>query len=308
VSLLDRKTAALFRQYEEHLFVRYAAKTAKDYLAVLRRYLEWLDARALAFENVTSADVVAYQIDLAAARRPDGRPYSADHQMQHVTVLRSLYGFLVKRGFLLQNPTGLLEYPKIESRLPRGILSKQEVLRLLEAPDTRSALGLRDRAILETLYATAIRAGELANLKTDDVDTEERLLRVVLGKGRKDRNVPLTGAAASAIEEYLLRGRPRMRGARTSPLLFLAQRGGRLGNDALNDLVQVWAEHAGIEKHVTCHTFRHSTATHLLKGGADIRHIQKLLGHSSLSSTERYTRVEISDLKEVIRRAHPRGR
>jgi site-specific recombinase XerD len=99
-----------------------------------------------------------------------------------------------------------------------------------------------------------------------------------------------------------------MRGARTSPLLFLAQRGGRIGNDALNDLVHVWAERADIEKHVTCHTFRHSAATHLLKGGADIRHIQKLLGHASLSTTERYTRVEISDLKEVIRRAHPRGR
>jgi integrase/recombinase XerD len=305
---LDRKTAAILAQYEDHLFVRYAEKTAKGYLAVLRQYLAWLEARSLALARVKSADLLAYQSDLVAARRPDGRPYSADYQMQHVTVLKSLYGFLLRRCFLLQNPTGLLEYPKVETRLPRSILSKEEVRRILEAPDTRSPLGLRDRAILETFYATGIRAGELANLKLDDVDTEDRLLRVVLGNGKKDRNVPLTRAAASALEEYLLRGRPRLRGARTSPLLFLAQRGGRIGNDALNDLVRVWAERAGVEKHVTCHTFRHSVATHLLKGGADIRHIQKLLGHSSLATTERYTRVEISDLKEVIRRAHPRGR
>jgi integrase/recombinase XerD len=305
---LDRKTSAILSQYEDHLFVRYAEKTAKGYLVVLRQYLAWLDARSLTLAGVKSADLAAYQTDLTAARRPDGRPYSADHQMQHVTVLKSLYGFLVKRGFLLANPTGLLEYPKVENRLPRSVLSKDEARRILEAPDTRSPLGLRDRAILETFYATAIRADELASLRLDDVDNEDRLLRVVLGKGRKDRNVPLTRAAAEAIEEYLLRGRPRMRGARTSPLLFLAQRGGRIGNDALNDLVGVWAERAGIEKHVTCHTFRHSAATHLLKGGADIRHIQKLLGHASLSTTERYTRVEISDLKEVIRRAHPRGR
>jgi site-specific recombinase XerD len=140
------------------------------------------------------------------------------------------------------------------------------------------------------------------------VDAEDRLLRIVLGKGRKDRNVPLTRPAAEAIEAYLVRGRPKMRGARGSSLLFLAERGGRLYNDALNSMIASWAKRAGIEKHTTCHTFRHSAATHLLKGGADIRHIQKLLGHASLSSTERYTRVEISDLKEVIRRAHPRGR
>jgi integrase/recombinase XerD len=304
----DRKTAAILAQYEDHLFVRYAEKTAKGYLTVLRQYLAWLEARGLALARVKSADLLAYQSDLVAARRPDGRPYSADHQMQHVTVLRSFYSFMVKRGHLLTNPTGLLEYPRVENRLPRSILSKDEARRILEAPDSRTPLGLRDRAILETFYATAVRAGELSNLELDDVDTEDRLLRVVLGKGRKDRNVPLTRAAASAIEEYLLRGRPRMRGARTSPLLFLAQRGGRIGNDALNDLVRVWAERAGIEKHGTCHTFRHSAATHLLKGGADIRHIQQLLGHASLSTTERYTRVEISDLKEVIRRAHPRGR
>jgi integrase/recombinase XerD len=305
---LDPKTALVLKQYEDHLHVRYADKTASGYLTVLRQHLAWLVSRGLTLMASTSQDLAAYQTSLVAFRKADGRPYSSDHQMQHVTVLKSFYGFLCRRGYLLTNPTGLLEYPKVENRLPRSILSKEEARKVIETPDTRTPLGLRDRAILETFYATGIRAGELANLELNDVDTEDRLLRVVLGKGRKDRNVPLTRSAAEAIEEYLLRGRPKMRGARGSSLLFLAGRGGRLYSDALNGLIASWAQKAGIEKRVTCHTFRHSAATHLLKGGADIRHIQKLLGHASLSSTERYTRVEISDLKDVIRRAHPRGR
>lgn len=303
-----RQTALALGQYRDHLCVRYAEKTAQGYLSVLGRHLAWLEARGLAWSGVSSADLAAYQGELVAARKADGRAYSADHQMQHVTVLKSFYGFLVRRGFLLQNPTGLLEYPRVEQRLPRGILSREEVRRLLDGPGRRTPVELRDRAILETLYATGIRAGELANLELGHVDTEERLLQVVLGKGRKDRTVPLTRVAAVALEEYLLSGRPRLRGARTSRLLFLAQRGGRLGNDALNDLVRAWAERAGLDKRVTCHTFRHSAATHLLKGGADIRHIQELLGHSSLATTERYTRVEVSDLEAVLRKAHPRGR
>ena len=304
----ERKTAAILKQYEDRLNVRYAEKTAKDYLTTIRQYLAWLDARGVSLTKVTTADLLAYQTDVAAARKPNGAPYPAEYQMKHVTVLKALYTFLVRRGYMLANPTGLMEYPKIASRLPRSILSKEEMRRILDTPDRKTPLGLRDRAILETFYATGIRAGELANLRLNEVDTEDRLLRVVLGKGRKDRNVPLTRAAAEAIEEYLLRGRPRLRGAKASPLLFIALRGGRMLHDTLGTLVKLHTQRAGIEKPVTCHTFRHCVATHLLKGGADIRHIQKLLGHTSLATTERYTRVEISDLKEVLRRAHPRGR
>jgi site-specific recombinase XerD len=130
----------------------------------------------------------------------------------------------------------------------------------------------------------------------------------VRGKGRKARVVPLTRAAANAIEIYLRLGRPDLAGARARAELFLGDRGGRLSVDRVNKMVQATARRARVKKHVTCHTLRHSVATHLLKGGADIRHIQALLGHGSLHSTERYTRVEISDLQAAIRRAHPRGR
>jgi len=188
------------------------------------------------------------------------------------------------------------------------ILTKEEARRILETPDSKTPQGLRDRAILETFYATGIRVSELASLTPYDVDTEERTLRVVLGKGRKDRNVPLTRAAADAIEAYLVKARPKVVGPRKVRFLFLQDRGGKMDRSTLARMVSRWAKAARVKKHVTPHTFRHTVATHLLKGRADIRHIQALLGHSSLRTTERYTRVEISDLREVIRRAHPRGR
>jgi integrase/recombinase XerD len=215
----DQRTAAILAPYDDDLVLRFAPKTVASYRAVLRDYVAWLDTRGLSLTAVTSADLLAYQRDLVARRRPDGQPYSADHQMQSVTVLKSLYRFLVRRGVVLANPTRLLVYPRVEQRLPRAILSTRDVRALLEAADDRTPLGLRDRVILETLYATGIRAGELVRLTLRDVDTEDRLLRIVLGKGRKDRTVPLTRAAASAIEAYLVHGRPRIRHARTSPYL-----------------------------------------------------------------------------------------
>jgi integrase/recombinase XerD len=199
----------------------------------------------------------------------------------------------------------------------RTILTPGEAARIIVAPDT-STIGLRDKAILETLYATGIRASELIQLSPFDIDTEERTLRVVRGKGGKDRNVPLTPFAATAIEEYLARGRPSLLATRkatsgvypekASTRLFVSARGGLIHRATLAQIVRHWASKAGVEKRVTPHVFRHSVATHLLRHGADIRHIQVFLGHESLTTTERYTHVEISDLKAVVRRAHPRGR
>jgi integrase/recombinase XerD len=304
----EPKTAKLLQLFEDHVFVRYAEKTAKGYLRGVRFLLDWLGRRGVSLAEVRTDDLLAYQTDLYALRKKDGKPYSTYDQTQRTAAVKALFRFLARRGYLLTDPAAAIEYPRQEKRLPRGVLTVAEARAIVEAPDLGAPMGLRDRAILETLYATGIRAGELGSLKREDVDTEERLLRVLLGKGRKDRNVPLTRAAAEAIEAYLAYGRPRMRGTRTSPLLFLAHRGGKMYDAHLNDVVARAAFRAGVKKHATCHTFRHSVATHLLKGGADIRHIQMLLGHSSLQTTERYTRVEVSDLKEIMKRAHPRGR
>ena len=302
------KTETLLRLFEDHVRVRCTSKVAHDSLHAVRVFLAWLEQRAVALINVRSGDLFAYQSDVMALRRADGAPYSRGNLAHRIGAVKSLFRFLFRAGYLLTDPSGALEYPRREERLPRGVLTREETRKLIEAPDTSTPLGLRDRAILETFYATGIRASELADLKCADVDTEDRLLRVVLGKGKKDRNVPLTRAAAEAIEAYLHDGRPHIAQATKTPRLFLARRGGRMHDSLLNDVVQAASRKAGIEKHATCHTLRHSVATHLLKGGADIRHIQALLGHSSLATTERYTHVEISDLSRVLRRAHPRGR
>lgn len=304
----QQKLGRILKLYEDHLQVRHAVRTVPAYLADVRVFLAWLDERGIDLTDVRTADLLAYQTDLFAARKKDGRPYSTSIQTNRITAVKSFFRFLYRRGFMLHDPAAAVEYPRSELRLPRSILTKQEARKLVEAPDTKSPAGLRDRAILETFYATGIRVSELKKLTLQDVDTEERVLRVVRGKGGKDRNVPLTRAAASAIEAYLLVARPKLRGARHAVNLFLAPRGGLLHASTANDIVHAWAKKAGIKRTVTCHTFRHSVATHLLKGGADIRHIQVLLGHASLQATERYTHVEVSDLMEVIRRAHPRGK
>ena len=307
VSGLPGKTRELYRLFEDDLRTRFAEGTASAYLAHARELLVWLDMRGVGLADVRPSDLTAYQGQLLAVRKADGRPYSAGHHVNHLKAIKALFRFLYRRSYVLHDPASRLPYPRIEKRLPRTILTPEEARKLVEAPDTRTLLGLRDRAILETLYGTGIRVGELSRLTPYDVDTEERVLRVVMGKGRKDRNVPLTRPAAAAIEAYA-QVRPKLVGRRQARALFLSGRGGVMNRWLLNCVVHRWVRKAGVKKPATCHTFRHSMATHLLRGRADIRHIQALLGHGSLATTELYTRVEVQDLREVLRRAHPRGR
>lgn len=304
---MPARTRRLVRLFEDELALRYGPGTAAGYLRHVRRLLAWLEQRGVALVDVRTPDLAGYQADLLAVRK-NGRPLSAGHQTNVVKAVKAFFGFLYRRGYSLHDPAARLEYPRGERRLPRNILTPAEARRMLEAPDTRTLLGLRDRAILETFYATGVRVGELVRLQPHDVDTQERLLRVVMGKGRRDRNLPLTRAAAAAIESYNVKARPALAARGRSPVLFLSARGGPLNRWLVNLVVHRAAKKAGIKKPATCHTFRHSMATHLLRGRADIRHIQALLGHASLATTERYTRVEVRDLRQVLARAHPRGR
>jgi integrase/recombinase XerD len=305
---LPRKSQRLVQLFEDHLIASYAAKTAKNVMRGAHLFLAWLAQRGMTVVDVRTTDIEAYQAHLCALRQKDDTPYSIAEQTHRIATVKKLFRFLCRRGYVLSDPSGPVRYPRAEKRLPRSVLTRTEARRLVEAVSEETPLALRDRAILEVLYGTGIRENELAQLTCHDVDVEDRILRVVLGKGSKDRNVPLTRAAAQAVERYLLEGRPRIRGAMKSRWLFLAERGGRTYPSLLNQIVQDAARTVGIDKHVTCHTLRHSIATHLLKGGADIRYIQVLLGHACLASTERYTRVEISDLSQVVKKAHPRGR
>jgi integrase/recombinase XerD len=273
----------------------------------VRAFLEWASERAIELTEIRTLDLQSYQSELLGKPKEDGSSYSLGFHQNHLVSIKSLFRFLFQNGYLLHDPARAVEFKRKESRLPRVVLTHREANRVIEAAKGKEPRKLRDRAILETLYATGLRASELANLELSDVDTREKTLRIALGKGRKDRYVPLTTAAAEAIEAYLLEARARLVGAEKHPYLFLADKAGWLHNAVLNKLVRRYAKTAGIRKHITCHTFRHSVATHLLKGRADIRHIQMLLGHASLQTTQRYTRVEISDLREVIARAHPRA-
>jgi len=315
---LSPKDERLVQLFADDAAVRYGERTVPEYVAHVRAFLAWAEARGLTLVGMKRDDVAAYQSTLFALRRRDGKPYSGGFQANRFSGLKSFFGFLTRRQLLLHDPMAGLERPRLETRLPRTVLTPSEARRIIEAPSTKTPLALRDRAILETLYATGIRASEIIQLSPFDVDTEERTLRVVRGKGGKDRNVPLTPPAAAAIERYLASGRPQLLGAtrtgagvypaKASKRLFVSPRGGVLYRATLDKIIRRWARQAGVKKRVTAHTFRHSVATHLLKHGADIRHIQALLGHESLTTTERYTHVEISDLQAVVRRAHPRGR
>ena len=304
---MSAKTARLYRRYGDSLHIRYGERTVPEYLSHTSAFLCWLSEQGIELTEVRAEDLQTYQNQLLGQKKKDGRPYSLGFQLNRLTAIKSLFRFLYESGHTLHDPARTLEIPRKENRLPRAILTPKEVRRLIESAKEQTPRGLRDRAILETFYATGIRVSELSKLRPADVDTEDKTARIVLGKGRKDRNVPLTSAAAEAIETYLELGRPVLARSNKISLLFLGDKGGKLHRAVLSRIVQHYAKKAGVKKTVTCHTFRHSVATHLLKGRADIRYIQEPLGHRSLETTQRYTRVEISDLRRVIARAHPRG-
>jgi integrase/recombinase XerD len=301
------RTAQMLGLFRDDLKVRYAERTVPEYMHAVRRFLAWLEARGVALFEVRTDDVLAYQKELSAMIRPNGKLYCVATQAGRLNAVKQLFRCLYKHGVLLSDPAGGVSLPRLPRTLPRVILTQKEALKFLRSVTGDLPKALRDRALLETLYATGVRVSELAALTVSDVDTEERLLRVVKGKGSKDRNIPLTQAAADAIQDYLVRGRGKML-RQPCQEVFIGDGGSRLSRSVVNVIIRKWAKRAGIVKHVTCHTFRHSVATHLLQNRADIRHIQEFLGHSSLRSTEVYTHVAVTDLKKVVARAHPRGR
>lgn len=224
---------------------------------------------------------------------------------RHLASLSTYYRYLVFEGKLTENLARLLSAPALWDRLPT-VLSPQAVDRLLAAPDLETRLGRRDRAALETLYATGCRASEVAGLAPADLDLVAGTARCV-GKGDKERIVPLGSRAIDALKTYLRQDRPALIGTRMGvDALFVTQRGRGLGRVALWRLVKKHAQAAGLPEAVSPHTLRHSFATHLLAAGADLRAVQELLGHASIATTQIYTRVEISRLKQVHAQFHPR--
>jgi integrase/recombinase XerD len=225
---------------------------------------------------------------------------------RNLAALSTFYRFLIYDGRLSENVAKLLVAPAVWDRLPT-VLGPSSVDRLLAAPDAEQTIGRRDRAALETLYATGCRASEVVGLRPGDLDLVGGSARCI-GKGDKERIVPLGGRAREALTTYLARDRPRLLAGRTNvPTIFVTRRGRPLSRTGLWQIVKTHALAAGLPAEVSPHTLRHSFATHLLAGGADLRVVQEMLGHVSIATTQIYTRVELSRLREVHARFHPRS-
>ncbi len=224
-----------------------------------------------------------------------------------LTAMRTFSRHLVRQGVRPDDFCELLSTPKLIRRLP-GTLSIEEVDRLLEAPSEGSPQGIRDRAFLELLYSSGLRVSELASLQLQEIDLENRFLRVRAGKGRKDRVVPVGARACAAVYRYLETARPRFVRVRTGSTLFLSNRGGPLSRKTIWYWIRQYAERAGITKAVKPHLLRHSFATHLLSNGADLRAIQEMLGHADIATTQIYTAIDGKRLLEQHAKYHPRKR
>ncbi|HEX2194297.1 MAG TPA: site-specific tyrosine recombinase XerD, partial [Candidatus Limnocylindria bacterium] len=239
---------------------------------------------------------------LNALRRNGRRPTT---QARKVAAIRGFYGFALREGLAQRDVAALVDTPRAGSYLP-DVLERDEVERILDAPPADNATGIRDRAILELLYACGLRVSELTGLDLDRVDLERLQVRVI-GKGNRERRVPMGEPARDRLHRYIAGPRAGWTAGKPTAAVFVSQRGKRLARESVYRQVRGWAEAAGVSANVTPHTFRHSFATHLLEGGADLRVVQALLGHASISTTQLYTHLTGERLREVYLRAHPRA-
>ncbi|MGD8213936.1 site-specific tyrosine recombinase XerD [Aestuariimicrobium sp. Y1814] len=300
--------------YLDHLAVErgLAANTVASYRRDLARYQRFLADRGITrLAEVAAADVAAFAADLATPG-PGHKPLATSSIGRTVVAVRGFHRFATREGHRPLDPARDVSPPTVGTRLPKA-LDHDQVRRLLEAPDPSTVEGLRDAALLELLYGTGARISEVCALDVDEVSraVEDPAAGLrLLGKGRKQRVVPLGSYARRAVEAWLVRGRPdwAARSARPGPALLLNTRGNRLSRQSAWAAVQQAAGSAGLGVEVSPHSLRHSFATHLLDGGADIRVVQELLGHSSVTTTQIYTLVTVQHLREVYLESHPRAR
>ena len=274
-----------------------AAATLSAYRGDLLQFSRWLSKRGLGLE---------------VARRLDVLDFLSEHVhwpprtiARRLSALRRFYQHMEREGRVADNPCDRIDAPRLGRPLP-GVLTEQEVERLLAAPDVETALGIRDRSMLEVLYATGLRVSELVGLRSEQVNLLQGVLRVI-GKGGRERLVPLGEPAIEWLERFLGWGRTEILGAKPSPALFPTGHGRAMTRQAFWHLVKRYAQRAGISRGISPHTLRHAFATHLLDHGADLRVVQMLLGHRDITTTQIYTHVARERLKAIHARHHPRG-
>lgn len=284
----------------------YSERTIRMNRSALQQFLEWSEQRDLRQpEQFTKTHLESFQRFLWRWKKANGEPLGISTQRQRIGAIQRLFAHLCRQNLLPANPSSELELPRMKQKaLPKG-LNSEELTNLLNIPDTSDLLGVRDRAILEVLYACGVRRSELINLDVSDLDFVAKTLHVREGKGGKHRLLPIGKKALKWLQQYLQQTRPELQLDHTQKALFISGYGERLSSGYLGNWMKKTLRTAGIEKPGCCHLLRHTSATHMLENGADIRLIQQFLGHTSLETTSIYTQVAITHLQEVYNRTHP---
>jgi integrase/recombinase XerD len=299
---LEGLTGRFLRWLEVHNASPLTTKTRGHQLA---RFITWCDARGLKTANdITRPLLERYQRSLYEYRREDGRRLSRLSQAHLMSAVVVFFKWLKKQRLILINPAAEIELPRYDRKMPKKVLSPKDVETFMNTIDVKTPLGLRDRAIFETLYSTGIRRAELVMLLLDDLDVDRGTLVIREGKGQKDRVVPIGDRALRFIDRYVTDVRPAQARSDEAKALFLTRHGEPLSKSSLSNMAADRLKAAGIA-HGGCHLFRHSAATAMLEAGADVRFIQALLGHAHLTSTEIYTKVSVRKLKDVHTKTHP---
>ncbi len=276
-----------------------SSKTVEAYEQDIKKLFLFLEKTKMNFKNIGTTEVENFLLTLKK------RGLKSSSISRIVTTIRIFYRFLVEEGEIKSSPVIDMEVLKYTKPLP-NVLDVREVQKILEQPSLSKPTGLRDRAMLELLYATGLRISELLDLKLSDIFLEDNFLRA-FGKGSKERIVPIGSYAKEYVILYLKDARPILKKGKSTEILFLNTRGGRLSRMGFWKILHSYLIKVGLKKKVTPHTFRHSFATHLLEGGADLRSVQEMLGHSSITTTEIYTHIDREKLMEAIKEFHPRG-
>jgi integrase/recombinase XerD len=300
--------AGFAERYLESLLVKnYSARTVGTRRRNLGWFVSWCGDRGLMRPGeITRPIIERYQRWLFYLRTGDARkPLSPFSQYGRLETVKAFFKWLARNNHILSNPAGEIEMPRLGVKLPKEVLTAREAELILLQPAVETAVGIRDRAILETLYATGIRRTELTGLTIYQINADAGTLMVRRGKGDRDRVVPIGERALRWIDKYLLDVRPRFVVEPDRGFLFLTYAGEPFSPDGLTSLVRAYVRASEIGKKGACHLFRHTLATVMLENGADLRVIQQILGHASLETTQIYTHVSISHLKDVYRRTHP---
>ncbi len=303
-------------KYSEWMLSRgWSERTQESYKSNIRFFLDYL-INETSVENLNEIDakiLSGFQTFLYHSETKQGKRLALSSQHTKLVSVRSFFHFLYETDILLFDPSAALHLPKKRRSLPKGVMSEKQVEKLLNQPDLSTALGFRDRTILETLYSTGIRNSELRSLNIYDVDFNQLQTNIIKGKNAKDRVVPLGESAADYIHEYIISARPKLNASSRkrdlqpdNELLFISKNGLQITKANLIWIIAKYVEQAALNGRFTPHSLRHSCATHMLRHGADIRYIQEMLGHASVATTQIYTKVEVTDLRAMHRQCNTR--